>query len=137
MKLKAVVLVLSCLLGSVAPSLAQHMEAPARQVAGAQLASANTERGKQLYDSRCVACHSVDANRAGPLHRGVLGRKAGSVKGFDYSPALKKSTVIWTRKTLNAWLADPEKLVPGQAMGLSVSEAADRADLVAYLAGLK
>lgn len=108
-----------------------------RKGSGACTTPAHVVRGKSLYDSRCVACHSVDANRAGPLHRGVSGRQAGRVKGFDYSPAMKKSTVVWTRQTLNVWLAEPEKLVPGQAMGFSVSQAADRADLVAYLAGLK
>ena len=89
--------------------------------------------GKQLYSSRCIACHSIDENLAGPAHRGVYGRKAGSVTGFDYSPALKKSKVIWNEKTLDKWLTNPEKLIPGQKMGYSVSDSRDRKDLIAYL----
>ena len=68
-----------------------------------------------------------------PLHRGVFGSKAGSVAGFEYSPALSASSVIWSEKTLGRWLADPEKVVPGQKMGFSVSEPADRADIIENL----
>jgi len=93
------------------------------------------ERGKQLYESRCIACHSIDDNRAGPAHRGVFGRKAGSAPGFDYSPALRASKLVWNEKTLNRWLADPEKLIPGQKMGFTVPEAKDRADLIEFLKG--
>ena len=95
--------------------------------------AADAARGKQLYDSRCVACHSIDENRAGPAHRGVFGRKAGLAKGYDYSAAVKKSRIVWNEKTLERWLADPEKLIPGEKMGFSVPEARDRADLVEYL----
>jgi cytochrome c len=63
----------------------------------------------------------------------VVGRKAGSVIDFDYSPALKKSKVIWNEKTLDKWLTNPEKFIPGQKMGFSVSDAKEREDLIAYL----
>lgn len=95
--------------------------------------AADAARGRQLYESRCIACHSVDANRVGPAHKGVFGRKVGSAPGFDYSPVLKVSKLVWDENTLDRWLADPERLLPGQRMGYSVAEAADRADLVAYL----
>ena len=95
--------------------------------------AADAARGKQLYESRCIACHSLEENRAGPAHHGVFGRKAGLAKGFDYSPALKGSKVVWNEKTLERWLANPEKLIRGQKMGFSVPEAKDRADLVEYL----
>lgn len=91
-------------------------------------------RGESLYAARCAGCHSVDRNRIGPLHAGVLGRRAGSVAGYTYSPALARAKFFWNAKTLDRWLADPEGLVPGQKMGYSVAEARDRADLVAYLA---
>lgn len=90
-------------------------------------------RGKTLYESRCIACHSVDDNRVGPAHKGVFGRKAGAVKDYDYSPALKKSAQVWNERSLNAWLANPEAAIPGQKMGVSVTEAQDRSDLIAYL----
>ena len=94
-------------------------------------------RGAQAYESRCGGCHSVESDRVGPRHRGVLGRRAGSVAGFDYSRALKASGLLWDARLLERWLADPEALVPGQRMGYSVADAAVRKDLVAYLATLK
>lgn len=93
-------------------------------------------RGQALHQSRCSGCHAVDANDIGPLHRGVLGRPAGTVPGFDYSPALRASRLVWTRQTLDAWLRDPEALVPGQGMDEQVLDAQDRQDLIAYLATL-
>jgi cytochrome c len=97
-------------------------------------AAGDAVRGQQLYESRCIACHSIDASRVGPAHKGVVGRKAGSVAGYDYSPAMKGSGIVWTMVTLDRWLADPEKTIPGQKMGYSVPDAKDRADLIAWLA---
>jgi cytochrome c len=94
-------------------------------------------KGKEIYDARCSACHSVDDNRVGPMHLGVFGRKAGSVKSYRYSDALAKSKVIWNRDTLTAWLTNPEVLIPGQRMGYAMDNAQDREDVVAYLATLK
>lgn len=98
---------------------------------------ADAARGKTLYESRCIGCHSVDDSRVGPLHRGVVGRKAGSVKDYDYSPALKASKVVWDVALLQKWLTNPEALIPGQRMGYSVDDAKDRVDLAEYLATLK
>jgi len=94
-------------------------------------------RGAEVYASRCGGCHSVDADRVGPRHAGVFGRHAGSVEGYDYSPALKASPVVWDAKSLDRWLTDPETLVPGQRMGYSLGDAALRADVIAYLSTLK
>lgn len=91
-------------------------------------------RGAALYEARCGACHSIDANRIGPRHRGVFGRKAGAVPDFAYTPALKASGLVWTAAALDRWLTAPTSLVKGTAMGLRVSSAQDRADLIAYLA---
>ena len=96
-------------------------------------AAGDAVQGKLLYESRCVACHSVDENRVGPAHNGVFGRKAGSVPGYPYSAAVNASNIIWTEKNLDLWLANPERLVPGQKMGYSVTDAQDRADLIAFL----
>ncbi len=95
--------------------------------------AADAERGKELYETRCIGCHSIDANRVGPAHKGVYGRKAGAVPGYDYSPALKRSRIVWNAKTLDRWLANPAALVPGTKMGYLVSDAKDRADLIEYL----
>lgn len=96
-------------------------------------AAGDSERGKNLYESRCIACHSIDSNRVGPLHRGVLGRKAGSVNDYDYSTAVKNSQIVWNEDTLDRWLANPERLIPGQKMGYQVSEPIDRRDIIAFL----
>lgn len=102
-------------------------------IASSAQAASDPVRGQLLYDSRCGACHSIDANRVGPAHKGVVGRKAGAVADYDYSPALRASPIVWDEKTLDRWLTDPERLIPGQKMGYSVPDAADRADLIAYL----
>lgn len=107
-------------------------------VAQAAPTSAGTVvKGKELYDARCSACHSVDAHRVGPMHLGVVSRKAGSAVGYSYSEALRKSNIVWSQDTLIAWLTNPEALIPGQRMGYSMDNAQDREDVVAYLATLK
>ncbi|TAL22496.1 MAG: c-type cytochrome [Aquabacterium sp.] len=93
----------------------------------------DAQRGQALYEQRCAACHSPGADRVGPRHDGVFGRRAGSVAGYAYSAALRRSTLVWDERTLDAWLRDPQALVPGQQMGYSVPDATARADLVAYL----
>ena len=102
-------------------------------VASAVFAAGNAVRGQQLYESRCIDCHSVDQSRVGPAHRGVCGRRAGRVADCNYSAALKGSRVIWSEKTLNAWLENPERMIPGQKMGFQLTEALDRVDLIACL----
>jgi cytochrome c len=101
-------------------------------VAGS-VSAQDAERGRNLYESRCFACHSLDANRIGPMHRGIWGRKAGSAAGFAYSPALRNSSVVWNDDTLARWLTDPQDVIPGQRMNFRVATAQDRADIVAYL----
>jgi cytochrome c len=97
-------------------------------------AEGDATRGQALYQSRCTACHSPDHSGVGPAHRGVVGRAAGQAPGYaNYSPALKASGLTWNDATLDRWLADPEKLVPGQRMGVNVPDVAERADLIAYL----
>lgn len=99
-------------------------------------AAGNVEHGKQLYETRCMACHALDSNREGPAHRGVFGRQAGAVLTFNYSKAVKNSGVIWNEKTLDLWLTNPEQFIPGQEMGFSVPDANDRADIISYLRSL-
>ena len=97
------------------------------------LAAGDAESGRVLYQARCAACHSLDYNGVGPAHRGVLGRAAAQVKAFAYSDALKSSHLVWTEEALDRWLADPERTVPGQRMGINAPDAQQRADLIAYL----
>jgi cytochrome c len=93
--------------------------------------------GKTLYESRCGACHSIDTDRVGPRHQGVIGRKAGGVPGYDYSPALKAAKFKWTAAMLDKWLQGPSRLVPGTTMFFTVARPEDRANIIAYLAMAK
>jgi cytochrome c len=90
-------------------------------------------RGAELYASRCGACHSLDANRVGPRHRDVFGRRAGSLPDYVYPPALERSGITWNAETLDRWLANPEALVPGQRMGYRLGDAGEREDVIEYL----
>lgn len=101
------------------------------------VAGGDAVRGQQVYEMRCGGCHSVETDRVGPRHAGLLGRRAGAVPGFAYSPALASSKLVWNSSTLDRWLSNPEALVPGQRMGYSLSDAAQRADVIAYLSTLK
>lgn len=94
-------------------------------------------RGAALYQAQCMACHGVDVSKTGPAHRGVVGRRVGSLPTYKYSDELARSRLRWTAQTLNTWLQDPEQLVAGQRMGFQVDDAQQRADLIAYLARLK
>ena len=88
---------------------------------------------------QCAECHSPGgADGAGPGLKGVFGRRAGAKEGFAYSPALAKSKVVWDDATLDAFLANPQKAMPGTTMAYAGDDdAKERADLVAYLKTLK
>lgn len=89
-------------------------------------------RGKTVYQI-CMGCHSLDEDDVGPHHRGVVGRVAGTVPGYAYSPALKNSHIVWSPDTLDRWLTNPQALVPGVKMFFAMPSAQDRADVIAYL----
>jgi cytochrome c len=103
-------------------------------------AAADPVRGERVFQ-RCYACHSVtggDERLAGPSLRCVVGRRPGTLPGFEYSPAMVDAGaargLVWTRGTLDLFLVDPQALVPGTAMWIpSVAAAGDRQDLVDYL----
>ena len=101
----------------------------------------DAEKGAKVF-RLCMACHTADAatNKVGPSLKGIFGRKAATVEGFKYSPAmLAKGAegVVWDEPTLTAYLPDPKKFVPGTKMAFGgVKKDPTRADLLAYLATL-
>ena len=96
-------------------------------------AEGNAARGEEIYQ-RCVACHALASNRVGPRHCGLFGRKAGSEKGYSYSTAMKKYGVVWNEQTLDRFIENPLKAVPGTKMGYAgIKDPQERADLIAYL----
>ncbi len=101
--------------------------------APALAADGNAERGEEIY-TRCMACHALAQNRVGPRHCGLFGRKAGTASSYQYSSAMKKYGVIWNEETLDHFIENPMKAVPGTKMGYAgVKDAQERADLIAYL----
>jgi cytochrome c len=104
---------------------------------GGSASAQDAEAGKQAF-AACAPCHAADQNGVGPKLGGVLNRAAGSVEGFRYSRAMKNSKTVWDEKSLDAYLAEPQKLVPGNLMPFSgIADAHTRSDLIAYLGTLK
>jgi cytochrome c len=107
--------------------------------AGAPAQEGNAEDGAEVF-KKCRACHDVGPNaknKLGPLLNGVVGRHAGTIEGFKYSPAnLEAGTkgLVWTEEKLFEYLQDPKAFMPGTIMAFAgLSDAQDRKDLIAYL----
>jgi len=107
--------------------------------AALSLGSARAEppmRGKLLF-LQCASCHDITPGasaKIGPSLYGVVGRHAGSLPGYAYSPAMKAQTFIWDEKMLDRWLTKPTDVVPGTAMAFGgVAKAEDRQAIIAYL----
>jgi cytochrome c len=99
-------------------------------------AAGDPVRGEQIYEG-CTDCHSLDENSVGPKHRDVFGNKAGAVSDYHYSEPLKSSGITWNEETLDKWLTDSQKVVPGNRMFFRVPAAQARADVIAYLKSLR
>ena len=124
-----------------APS--QHVQAhPGAKAAPAPAASTtavgagDARHGREVY-RKCQACHSLEAgkNTLGPSLAGIIGKKAGFVPNYTYSPALKDSGLTWDAASMDRFLSDPQKTVPGNKMpfpGLRTEN--ERRDVIAYLA---
>src|ERR1700688_2665210 len=97
----------------------------------------DVEMGKQVF-AACAPCHAPDQSGVGPKISGVLNRPAGSVAGFLYSRGMRNSRIVGDKKPLDAYLPEPQKLVPGNLMPFSgIADARERSDLIAYLGTLK
>lgn len=113
--------------------------AAAMLLASSPAQAGDAKAGGMLFKQRCSACHSVVSGApagAAPNLSGVVGRKAGSTK-FNYSPALKSSGLTWSSKTLDTFLTSPMKMVKGTRMVISLPNAKQRADVIAYLEGTR
>jgi cytochrome c len=102
---------------------------------GGAHADGDAARGEARFQD-CAACHKLDAgaNNVGPSLHGIFTRKAGDLADFRYSPAMKRSGIVWTPETLEQFIADPQAIVPGNRMPFAgIAGASDRADLIAYL----
>jgi cytochrome c len=102
---------------------------------GAARAEGDAAKGEQVF-KRCMPCHNAEnkTNKIGPYLQGVVGRKAGTAEGFNYSDAMKNSGLTWDEANLNQYLENPKAKVPGNKMafpGLPKQE--DRDNVIAYL----
>ena len=92
-------------------------------------------QGKKVF-VKCQACHSLEAGvtKVGPSLHGIIGRASGSEADFSYSDAMKSANVHWTPETLDQYLTNPKKMVPGTKMAFpGLPKEKDRADIISYL----
>lgn len=102
--------------------------------------AADPEAGQRVFKAQCSACHSIEAGKKiiGPSLAGIVGRKSGSVAGFNYSQANLKADLTWDEATLDKYLTNPRGVVPGTTMTYAgLKNDTQRADLIAYLATVK
>ncbi len=105
------------------------------QLAGAARADGDAARGEARFQD-CAPCHKLEAgaNNVGPSLHDIFTRKAGELADFRYSPAIKRSGIVWTPETLDKFVTDPQALVPANRMPYAgMASVDDRADLIAYL----
>ena len=107
---------------SGAQDLSRFADAPADPVAGGM-----------LFASHCAGCHGLDRAIEGPQLAGVFGRRAGSVPGYFYTPALAAARLTWDAANLDAWLAGPRRFIANTAMPDAIDGAVGRRDIIAYL----
>ena len=104
-------------------------------------AQADPAAGQAVFNQKCASCHTVTSDLAhsflGPNLVGVTGRTAGTMAGWDFSPALKDAKVVWTDENLHKWLTDSTAFVAGAKMDLKVPSRIEREDVIAYLKTLK
>lgn len=111
----------------------------ASSVTATSAAPADPAKARTAFQT-CAACHSDKAGvtRMGPSLAGIFGKPAAQAKGFRYSPALAKAKLRWDRKTLDAFIANPKAVVPGNRMSYpGVSDPAKRAAIIDYVQGLR
>jgi nitrite reductase (NO-forming) len=112
-------------------------QAPTTSGAAAAPPAGGDAAAGRLVFRKCQACHSMEPGKTllGPSLAGIVGRKAGADANYNYSPPMKQANVVWDAKSLDAYLADPQKVVPGNKMpfpGLKTEQ--DRADVIAFFA---
>jgi cytochrome c len=103
------------------------------------LAAGDAAAGKQVFTTTCGACHSTEpgVNKIGPSLAGIVGSKSGAVSGYGSSSALKAANITWNEQTLDKFLESPSADVHGTKMFVSVPNAENRHNIIAYLETLK
>ena len=95
------------------------------------------KKGEKIFKQKCSQCHTIDdggANKLGPNLHGIVGRNTGSVDGFNYSFANKSKNITWSEETLDEYLTNPKKYIPGTKMIFAgLKKKSERNELIAYL----
>lgn len=97
------------------------------------------EAGETLFFSECRRCHAPDATDPsyGPQLDGIVGRRAGTVEGYEYSEALAGSGIVWTPAALRAWMEDNDGFMPGTKMRhVGIEDRTVQDFILAYLSSL-
>jgi cytochrome c len=92
--------------------------------------------GPTLFKQQCATCHTnnlADPIRQGPSLFGIVGRRAGSADGFHYSAGFAKADFSWDDARLDAWITDPQQMIPGTVMAYRQAKPEFRAAIIAYL----
>jgi cytochrome c len=100
------------------------------------LPEAKPPDGPTLFKQQCATCHTnnvSDAARQGPSLFGVVGRRAGSIDGFHYSAGFAKADFVWDDARLDAWMTNPQAMIPGAVMAYRQAKPEIRAAIIAYL----
>jgi len=115
-----------------------------KQAAAQTSPAGDVARGKNYFQQSCAICHTTSLGagntvivKQGPSLAGVLGRRAGTSLGFNYSKALGESGIVWDVTTLDRFLRNPLTEVPGTIMPMPIAEASNRLDVIAFLSSLK
>jgi len=91
----------------------------------------------RLYRTHCASCHAVRPGQVAVMHgpnlAGVYGRAAGSLPGYPYSPALAGASFVWDEAKLEAWVADPESVLPGTMMRSHLPDPVVRQRIIDWL----
>ena len=107
----------------------------------AHAADDDAAKAEAAFNTTCRSCHSVKPgdNRLGPHLNGIFGRKAGAAEGFNYSPVVKDSAIVWDEASLDKMIADPEVFLPGNSMKPypGIKDAAICKTIIEYLKGAK
>ena len=110
-------------------------------IANVAEAAGDAKEGEKVFKRTCATCHIATKDgpkRLGPSLFGIVGRKTGTVEGFRYSEANKNANIVWSAGTLEPYLADPKKIIPGTIMAFAgLKKAEDRTNVIAYLETLK
>lgn len=109
--------------------------APAADAVTYASLTGDAAKGERVF-AQCKACHVAEegVNRVGPSLWNIVGRTAGSIEGFKYSPANKNSGLVWTDEQLFTYLEAPQRTIPGTYMAFGgLKKPQDRADVIAYL----